>query len=611
MKRKDYFRLAKISLKARRKTTKSTVRGITFGLILLIPVVFIGMGVFGDLNAKINKNPDVLYSKVTAAAKRTGIADAAATNSENFRVSFDTAKGAFDKYKTSEKIIYEQVTADFNFNIMTRKNETSGYGNRESFGFSIGGEAEKSLYVDSFRSQNGDGRNDYGDNNEAPTYPKTDTRVPFAAIFDLKNSGRSDFTPKKYKDRFGDNIYVPGCDKGFSANSKGEVIISEKFIQALNSGNDGTKLTPSSFYNKTLSISFRDISGYNQFSYSNVYINPDSVAPAPDDYMELSDRSAAYPNPGVRYFFKNYKVVGVIRDEVTEWAMNVNVVDSYGPAHYLSNVVYLTTDSLIDNSGKALDPVITQVSKPDLGENNNNNEIYYVATYETDDLASANEEYICLGSAAFSTKEGGGGFYSGVKFFADPKTYAELKSIAGILHSDMDALFGESGSWYINGLFLSRIYSDMDMMYNVFTYMILFLAVMGGIIFFASMVNLFNSIVHSVDSRKGYLGVLRAVGGKRSMINNLYFAESLSIFTRAVFWILGFAGAICIGIKLLMDFVLKYVNRMMPFSLSIGWIYIPVAIGACLSVLLLLGFLFSYGCSWKVSREQITKTLAQ
>ena len=70
MKRKDYKRLAKISLKARKKTTRSTVRGISFGLILLMPLLFIVIAFHLDLNKEVNKDPSIRvfnidYSNVT------------------------------------------------------------------------------------------------------------------------------------------------------------------------------------------------------------------------------------------------------------------------------------------------------------------------------------------------------------------------------------------------------------------------------------------------------------------------------------------------------------------------------------------------------------------
>lgn len=59
MKNKDYFHLAKQSLKSRKKSTRTTVTGISFGLILILPVLYFTFAFFLDFNAKINTVPMV------------------------------------------------------------------------------------------------------------------------------------------------------------------------------------------------------------------------------------------------------------------------------------------------------------------------------------------------------------------------------------------------------------------------------------------------------------------------------------------------------------------------------------------------------------------------
>ena len=52
---KDYIRLGRISIKSRKKSTRNTVRGIAFGLIVLVPVIYFTMafyiGLLGAVNA--------------------------------------------------------------------------------------------------------------------------------------------------------------------------------------------------------------------------------------------------------------------------------------------------------------------------------------------------------------------------------------------------------------------------------------------------------------------------------------------------------------------------------------------------------------------------------
>ena len=600
MKSKDLFRIAKISLAARKKTAKSTVRGIAFGLILLIPVMFIAIGVFGDLNGKVNKNPELLYASFSAAAARTGLPDKTLTPStfyygsnDFYQISYNTAKNAFNKIKTPEKIIYEQVTARFNYNLMT----TNAAGNSHSFDFAFNNPdgtpgAATGLYVD-------ENRYILAQYNRDDLYA-ADPGAPFAAIMDLKESGRQGFIPAKYAKKFG-SVFVRGFDGGFTGGGKGQVILSEKFIEALGKQN-------SDFYGKSFRMAYSDAGG--------VFVNPDTAANG--QYYEYEQRPAQYPVPD-RLFFDNYKVVGIIKADVTEWAVKTSA-NNYGvPQHYMANMMLFTSASLMIDEKTALDPKLTLIESDE--DEFGRTDSYCVATYDQNaaEIDELNKEYLCLGANVFHSKGSTDSRYyydgerpemfSKVKVFADPLTYAELKSAASVLKAELAGVLGDY-TFVVSNFFVSDIYGSMDTMYTVFTYLILFLSVIGGIVFFAAMVNLFNSIVHSVDSRKGYLGVLRAVGGKRRLINMMYFAESLTIFRRAVIWIVAFTAAICIGIKLLIDWAFSYINEMMPFTLSIGWLYVPLAIGICLAALLLLGFLFSFGCSWKVSRAKITEILA-
>ena len=57
MKSRDYRRLARLSLASHKRTTIQTIIGISFGLILLFPLLFIALGFYGGFYAEVNKNP--------------------------------------------------------------------------------------------------------------------------------------------------------------------------------------------------------------------------------------------------------------------------------------------------------------------------------------------------------------------------------------------------------------------------------------------------------------------------------------------------------------------------------------------------------------------------
>lgn len=61
-----------------------------------------------------------------------------------------------------------------------------------------------------------------------------------------------------------------------------------------------------------------------------------------------------------------------------------------------------------------------------------------------------------------------------------------------------------------------------------------------------------------------------------------------------------------------LDSAFAYINQtgMFPVELGVNIVYIPVAIGIGVVMLSLLGIIFSYGCSRKVSKSPITEVLS-
>ena len=62
MKVNDYWRLAKISLKARKKATRSTVSGMSISLIIIVPIIFAMVALYASILPQLNKNPETLYA---------------------------------------------------------------------------------------------------------------------------------------------------------------------------------------------------------------------------------------------------------------------------------------------------------------------------------------------------------------------------------------------------------------------------------------------------------------------------------------------------------------------------------------------------------------------
>lgn len=50
----DYLRLGKISIKNRRKSTRNTVRGVSFALVMLVPIVFFTLSFYVGMTSEVN-----------------------------------------------------------------------------------------------------------------------------------------------------------------------------------------------------------------------------------------------------------------------------------------------------------------------------------------------------------------------------------------------------------------------------------------------------------------------------------------------------------------------------------------------------------------------------
>lgn len=585
---KDYMRLAKESLASRKKNTRSTVRGIAVGLIFLIPVLFIALGVYVELTSNVNKSPEMLGLNLTASV-RGGLTPQAysySRGSDSYENKYlvltsnnlDDVAGNVD----GDTYYYEQIHSAQSYTLLSDA-ESGAYGNA-AFDFTANGVQKSYVYN---QSTGGPNQNNMSTN--------------FAAILDMEKSGiNGQFNPEKIAGRYDGSIYLSGYDKGFSDGGKGQVIVSELFLEKLG-------LTTGVYENK-ISLSYTDgaSSGWYQF-----YIDNDS---SPDNNDYDSSMSLAGNTRNVK-LFNEYEVVGIIKKKVSE---DAQLAASDSPIfNLLANPVFLTAASRGSVPGTALEPVINTYA-----DSNNSRSKVSVATY-TDGFDTLNQEYLGLGATDFtsvsrvfieSNNQGETYAYTPQEtLLVDAESFSQLDKIVNQTATALSSLLGDNPRDYVSSSFASSIYYMMSMIFTVFSYVILVLAIFGGIVFFAAIVNLYNSIAHSVDSRKHYLGVMRAIGARGSTIAKMYLAESLTIFRRASLWIIIFAGGVCFGLWFLINWLFSYTNEMMVAifgaEFTVSAVFIPIAIVASLAVLVVIGIVFSYALSRRVATRPITEIL--
>jgi len=576
---------------------------MTFGLILLIPVIFIAFALFGDLSAQVNKNPETLFMQVHTYSERSGRPDSVPVPDDNgyiygqpeFSYSNITAIGT--EITSAQKFAYEQIIySSFDFD---RFSTTKTTNSSTEFTVKIGG-TEKILY----QSNAGGGSGGSGNYSHA-------SNPCMAAIIDTKITPPSGFIPTKISDKF-PNTYTAGS--GFTGTGKGQVIVSEKFLQMLG-------ITAQQAVNTKFTLNYTD---KPTNSWSGILIDSSNIPTT--DIATVIDHSKGfesnYRDAALCY---EYEIVGVIAEAVTDYARTAFKPDRYSTSvHLMTNMLFFTDASLYMEDGSTLEPVINRLSGED---SNGYDRSVLLATYTQTQIEfiSKNKEYMCLGANKFNSFTGNNQYYGGndsspppastAVLYLDMSSFDQLdRAVTDTVHL-MTPLLGSDANNYLNAgnyvpnYWASALYVNVKMMYDIFTYVILIFAIMGGIIFFAATVNLFNSIVHSVDSRKNYLGVMRAVGAKSRVIPKLYMAEIYTIFRRVALWVVIFVSIICIGIKIGIDEGLKYVTEFLPFQISIGYIYIPIAIGIGLGLAVLLGITFAVTVSRKVSKKPITTVL--
>lgn len=132
----------------------------------------------------------------------------------------------------------------------------------------------------------------------------------------------------------------------------------------------------------------------------------------------------------------------------------------------------------------------------------------------------------------------------------------------------------------------------------------------GGTIFFATLLNLYNSVQYSVQMRRRYLGMMRAIGAKKSVLLRLYLVEILLIFARSLPWTVCCSGLLSLGIKLGIDTVFSGTETVFGVALRLRFSFFFAALGFALVVMLAVALLFSQIALYGISRRPILDILS-
>lgn len=543
MKLKDHVRLSKISLKAKKKTTKATVRGISFGLILLLPLLFLVSAFYIDLNQEVNKESGIRVFDIPVIETKTEDTYLDSILASDIK-KLNDLEGVSNIIEYSQYYLYaysNEKSEDFITHLSIRVGEDVIPLNKHL----VEEKEEKSPFI---------GLSVLNDENAQDVFLKSD--------YDVLN---------------GNSPLVSGST--FSSNSKQEIMLSSNLVNMYNLSEEivGKTISLSQILVKTDSITINktDVSG-NEF----------------DNYVGLDVN-----------IFKDFKVVGIFNSEIYQTSIR-HKTHSF---NYSNNDFY-GTDFWITNKS------INNTYLPELVKIQNEDYDTTAFYYESNPVSLA-KNAIDLGYAFLPF-----GFGVNLKMYDGIKTayclvefdsYASANKAVSIINSLItDSALLSSESISVNENYMVETFASYRLFYNIFTYVCIALAIFGGIIFFATLLNLYNTIHYAVQSKKNYIGMLRAIGMKNKEVLRLYLMEILVIFNRSYIWTAIFGGLICGGIYFVFEEVMNSeYAKMLLIDLSLDPKYILISFAILVIVNLIISMFFAIIATNKVSKAPILAVL--
>ncbi len=591
MKVKEYIRLGKISIKSRKKSTRNTVRGISFGLVMLIPIVFFTLAFYLDLTQKINQTRTVA-SFYVSGTESTG---ESVYNKDNGMLTLGAGDLAAVAARTEE--VEEVVYAEY-YNV----GEQAKYGEGANNSQIAVGAASKTLGL---IGNNGSGNRDDGSANANVNVKVIDTERSNGAYVtkgieeDLKKAGKK----------------VLAAGEGFgTTGTKGKAMVSSVLLKELGvSAQDaiGRELTLTLYGQFQSSSNFANGNRYGYYLDNDANPN-NSYTGSADDLSE---------NAFAADVLSGFEIVGVVSEDY----FKLNSFTKSEPQ------IWITGESVYERTGGVRSVKYLPALKSGESENESGNKNYYqIVTYSatgTEGIATLAERaaeekafFPAIPAVTFGTaSKNGGSYYFGAypespytSMTVQCKDYNAATKVASLIDGVFNRLSGESATGsYTSYNLATDAYQNFSMLNTVGGYLMLVMYTFGGIIFFATLLNLYNSVNYSVQARKNYIGMMRAIGAKKSMIPKLYFVEILLIFRKSLLWVLIFGGGISYGIKFAIDMLFKQdAAALLGATLSLNFAYFFVALALVFVVVFLIAFLFSRVACRAVTHKGILDVLS-
>lgn len=379
---------------------------------------------------------------------------------------------------------------------------------------------------------------------------------PSYSIIDIDKSDC--IFPKNLTDNYEGGIFLKGYDKGFTDSGKKQVVLSESFLLS------------------------------NGLNPDDVYLN--NVSIKANDELRLSDIEDEYKSVE-GYLCNEYTVVGIIKSEIAE-------LYNQFYADLMCSDLFFTDVNVYDADGNAvLKPYYRRYG-----------EKYYEKYLVYDNFADKdrlNDEYMMIGLTGSINKRGSYNIdtFSDTCIYGESDGYARLVRDINGVNGRFTAGLGENHDF----VRVSEVFDKYNLIYNIANIVSLILLVVGLVLGISALINMYCSISHSVNERRYYLTMMRAIGAKDKVVPRLYMTESVITSAKACAFIAIVGFLLSMSIKLIFDKVLKANN--VSYNLSIPWWTIFVTLLIAIVFVFAVGILISYFLTKRLSKSKITDIL--
>ncbi|MDD4000896.1 MAG: ABC transporter permease [Bacilli bacterium] len=155
----------------------------------------------------------------------------------------------------------------------------------------------------------------------------------------------------------------------------------------------------------------------------------------------------------------------------------------------------------------------------------------------------------------------------------------------------------------------NTVFSNYEQFYPLIMLVSITFLIFGGVVFFATVLNLYNTMRYSLEKRKSFLAMCKAMGMTKNDIIKLYFSEIALLLLRSVFWITLFTFSLSLLITLSFNNMLVDSSIETIISYKFNFIYYLIVLIPSLIIILLIALVISLLIGKQESKSNLVSRL--